>query len=53
MNKVVTGSLWATSLMLAGTLAGCGSGASSGDSHGHGYRRYLRPSADCGRIDRD
>jgi hypothetical protein len=32
MNKVVTGSLWATSLMLAGTLAGCGSGASSGDS---------------------
>jgi Tol biopolymer transport system component len=32
MNKVVTGSLWATSLVLAGTLAGCGSGASSGDS---------------------
>ena len=32
MNKVVTGSLWASSLMLAGTLAGCGSGASPGDS---------------------
>ena len=32
MNKVVTGSLWATSLVLAGTLAGCGSGASAGDS---------------------
>ena len=32
MNKVVTGSLWATSLMVAGTLAGCGSGSSSGDS---------------------
>ena len=32
MNKVVTGSLWASSLMLAGTLAGCGSGASAGDS---------------------
>ena len=32
MNKVVTGSLWATSLLVAGTLAGCGSGASSGDS---------------------
>ena len=32
MNKVVTGSLWATSLVLAGTLAGCGSGSSGGDS---------------------
>ena len=32
MNKVVTGSLWASTLMLAGTLAGCGSGASRGDS---------------------
>ena len=32
MNKVATGSLWATSLMLAGTLAGCGSGTSAGDS---------------------
>jgi hypothetical protein len=32
MNKVATGSLWATSLMLAGTLAGCGSGASPDDS---------------------
>ncbi len=32
MNKVVTGSLWATSLVLAGTLAGCGSGSSAGDS---------------------
>ena len=31
MNKVVTGSLWASSLLL-GTLAGCGSGSSSGDS---------------------
>ena len=27
MNKVATGSLWATSLLVAGTLAGCGSGA--------------------------
>jgi hypothetical protein len=32
MNKVVTGSLWASTLVLAGTLAGCGSGSSSGDS---------------------
>jgi hypothetical protein len=32
MNKVATGSLWATSLMLAGTLAGCGSGTSASDS---------------------
>ena len=32
MNKVVTGSLWATSLLLAGTLAGCGSGTSASDS---------------------
>ena len=32
MNKVVTGSLWATSLMVAGTLAGCGSGTSASDS---------------------
>ncbi|MDQ6639945.1 MAG: hypothetical protein M3Z15_09825, partial [Pseudomonadota bacterium] len=32
MNKVVTGSLWASTLVLAGTLAGCGSGTSSGDS---------------------
>ena len=31
MNKVVTGSLWASSLLL-GALAGCGSGSSSGDS---------------------
>src|SRR3954471_15937300 len=32
MNKVVTGSLWASTLVLAGTLSGCGSGASPGDS---------------------
>ena len=32
MNKVVTGSLWATSLLVAGTLAGCGSGTSASDS---------------------
>ena len=32
MNKVATGSLWASSLLLAGALAGCGSGTSSGDS---------------------
>jgi hypothetical protein len=31
MNKVVTGSLWASTLLL-GALAGCGSGSSSGDS---------------------
>ena len=31
MNKVVTGSLWASTLLLGG-LAGCGSGSSSGDS---------------------
>jgi len=36
MNKVVTGSLWASSVLLAGVLAGCGSGTSSGDSfHRH------------------
>jgi hypothetical protein len=32
MNKVVTGSLWTSSVLLAGVLAGCGSGSSSGDS---------------------
>jgi len=32
MNKVATGSLWATSLLVAGTLAGCGSGTSASDS---------------------
>ena len=32
MNKVVTGSLWTSSVLLAGVLAGCGSGTSSGDS---------------------
>jgi len=32
MNKAVTGSLWATSLLVAGTLAGCGSGTSASDS---------------------
>jgi hypothetical protein len=31
MNKVMTGSLWASTLLL-GALAGCGSGSSSGDS---------------------
>jgi len=31
MNKVVTGSLWASTLLL-GALAGCGSGSSGGDS---------------------
>ncbi|HEY4958453.1 MAG TPA: hypothetical protein VII31_11610 [Caldimonas sp.] len=32
MNKVVTGSLWTSSVLLAGVLAGCGSGSSSSDS---------------------
>jgi len=32
MNKVVTGSLWTSSVLLVGVLAGCGSGTSSGDS---------------------
>ena len=32
MNKIVTGSLWTSSVLLAGVLAGCGSGSSSSDS---------------------
>ena len=42
MNKVVTGSLWASTLVLAGTLAGCGSGSSSGGTHHAGGFRPQR-----------
>ena len=42
MNKVVTGSSWASSLMLAGTLAGCGSGSSPATRRTSRWRRRRR-----------